>query len=59
MPAHKGELHHSTRMTEEKVREARRLWASGDYTISNLARKYEISHQSMTAILRGETWRHV
>ncbi len=59
MPASPGETHHNAKMTVQTVKEARRAYATGDFTITALADKYRISHQSMSAILHGKTWKNV
>lgn len=64
MPANKGSMHHNSKMTDEKVRVARRYHTDGDndgkvWNISELARSFGITHQSMRAILMGDTWKHV
>ena len=59
MAARPGAKHHNAKMTPAKVRAARKAYATGDWSISALARKYGLSHQSMGSLLKGETWRHV
>jgi DNA-binding XRE family transcriptional regulator len=59
MPARKGAAHHNAKMNTRKVKAARKAYETGKWTISALARKYEITRQSMHAILTGETWKHL
>lgn len=69
MPARKGTNHHASKMTEAKVRAARKSFNEGraivvdgkrvKVTIASLARKYGITHQSMNAIVHRQTWKHV
>lgn len=54
-----GARHHSAKMTTAKVRQARKSYATGKWTQTALARKYGISTQSMSQILRRDTWKHV
>lgn len=54
-----GAGHHASKMTTAKVRQARKSYATGKWTIAALARKYEITNPSMASILRGKTWKHV
>ena len=55
----KGERIGAAKMTEEKVREARRLWKSGKYTKSSLCRRYGLTRVPMDCLLTGKTWKHV
>lgn len=53
-----GELHGQARLTDEIVREARRLRSDGQ-TILSLANQYGVCRQTMSNALRGKTWAHV
>lgn len=56
----RGEQHHSSKLTEDQVLEARQLWADGTgMSIRALARQYGVSKVTMGAALRGLTWGHV
>lgn len=69
MSARKGSKHHAAKMTDATVRAARKAYESGNFivvdgkrasvTVNALARKYGVSHQTMHAILKRETWKHV
>jgi hypothetical protein len=69
MAARKGSKHHNAKLTNATVREARRVYANGSWimldgkqhpvNVSNLARKYGVSHQTMYSAIKGHTWRHV
>jgi len=59
MPARTGVKHHAAKMTAAKVRQARKSYATGNWTIVALADKYGITRQSMDAILRHKTWKSV
>lgn len=64
MPARSGSNHHSAKMTEAKVRTARKWHDEGDpkgekWSMNALAQKYGITYQSMRAIIRRESWRGV
>lgn len=53
-----GERHHNAKLTEADVREIRRLFAAGA-ACRALARRYGLSRNTMTNVVRGETWKHV
>jgi hypothetical protein len=55
----KGSNHWKAKLTEEKVREAKREHASGGVTIANLARRYGVSRGLLSRILSGHRWQHV
>lgn len=69
MAARPGGKHHAAKLTEATVKAARNTFATGKFvmldgkrwpvTASSLARKYGVTHQTMRAALRGDTWRHV
>jgi hypothetical protein len=59
MAALQGAKHHNAKMTAAKVRQARKSYDTGKWTISDLARKYGISHQTMWSIVHRKTWAHV
>jgi hypothetical protein len=53
----KLEKHGQSRLTNENVREARRLYKSGALNLSDLAIKYGISRASISNAVSGETWK--
>lgn len=59
MAARQGAKHHAAKMTTAKVRQARKSYETGKWTIKALAEKYGVSHQSMHALLNRKTWKHV
>jgi len=54
----RGVTHYAARLTEEDVREIRRL-ADAGHTHRALAARYGVSHQNINAITARKTWRHV
>lgn len=59
MSARPGDKHHNAKMTPASVRAARKLYETGEWTITALARKFNITHQTMGSLLKRQTWRHV
>lgn len=69
MAANKGSRHHASKMTEAEVRAARRSYEKGTYivvdgkrepiTVNSLARKYGVAHQTMHAVVKRKTWKHI
>lgn len=55
----KGVKHPSAKMNVTKVRQARKSYATGKWSIADLAIKYGITPQSMSQILKRQTWKHV
>ena len=55
----KGEDHHSSKLTEEDVREIRFLSSNADKSNSELAEEYGVSDGAIWRIVNGETWTHV
>jgi uncharacterized protein YjcR len=57
--AHKGAKHHNAKMTTAQVRQARKSYATGKWTLQGLADKYGVTRQSMHAVIRRDTWKHI
>lgn len=55
---HRGERHHSAKVTEQDVRHIRLLRNDG-MKVSELSEKFELSCVSVNKILSGKTWKHV
>ena len=51
-------IRRSSRMNEERVREARRLFEKGQ-SLTELARRFGASTGTMSDLVRGKTWSHV
>jgi len=56
-PSFLGTKNPAAKLTEGKVREARRVFALGDTTISGLAARYGVKRESMRDAIRGKNWR--
>jgi hypothetical protein len=69
MAANKGSAHHASKMTEADVKAARKTYDTGKFiivdgkrqpvTVNALARKYGVAHQTMHAIVKRKTWKHL
>lgn len=55
----RGENHGRAVLTEVQVRAIRAAFASGAATITELGRRFGVTPQSIFAIVRRKTWRHV
>jgi len=55
----KGEDHHKAKLTEEKVKEIRKMFATGNYTKQYLADLFGIKRSAMSRMLLGKGWKHV
>lgn len=53
-----GDSHPNSKLTEQKVREARLLHKQG-WTGRSLAKKYEVTEATMGYALNNKTWRHL
>ena len=56
---HKGERNSQAKLTEDKVREARRLHASGVTNNSNRKSYSDVHRGTIADIIKGRTWKHV
>jgi hypothetical protein len=55
----RGEQIIFAKLTEARVREARRLFATGTHTLADLAERYGVVPATVRRAVEGETWRHV
>lgn len=54
-----GERHTQTQLTEELVREIRRMYATGAYSQQKIANQFGISQATVGRIVRRIWWKHV
>jgi len=57
--APKGIAHSRAKLTEDDVREVRRLYATGKFTQQELALKFGVSQMTISNIVRRKLWKHV
>jgi hypothetical protein len=55
----RGADNHRARLTEEQVREIRRLHATGEYAFAHLGRQFGIDDTYVARIVRHVAWKHV
>ncbi len=55
----KGFHTNNAKVTEDDVREIRRLHAEGSENFSSLSRRYGVSPRSVASVVKRETWKHV
>jgi hypothetical protein len=53
----KGEKHGNSVLTKEKVLEIRKM--QGSFTKMDIAKKFNVSHKTIRAVLNRSTWQHV
>lgn len=46
-------------LTEDQVREIRRLWATGSYTQAQLGERFGTRNTNIQRIVTGQTWKYV
>jgi len=54
----RGEKQRSAKLTNEKVLEARKLYAEG-WSLKSLTQRYGITHGPLSLAIRGLTWSHI
>ena len=57
--APKGVANGGAKLTEDDVREIRRLYATGNFTRRELARQFGVSVPTISKIVNRQTWKHV
>jgi hypothetical protein len=54
-----GIAHGMAKLTEDDVRETRRLYATGEFSYRKLARRFGVAQSEIGNIVRLETWKHI
>lgn len=55
----KGESNHNSKLTNNDVQDIRWLYASGDYTITELGNKYHVAHSTISRAITRQCWKEV
>ena len=55
----KGEKHGRSKLSEEKVKEIRKLYATDDFTLEYLGKKFGVCFQLISLIVRRKIWKHI
>lgn len=58
-PSMIGEMHYRSRLTENDIREIRRLYAAGSLSQSTIGARYNLSQGNVSAIVLRRKWKHV
>jgi len=58
-PRRCGKLQPSSKLTQQDVREIRRLWPTGNYTQRQLAKRFGIHAPTINKIIHRIYWKHV
>lgn len=58
-PSVRGEDHPHAKLSEEDVREIRKLYSGGGYSHSELGKRYGVSKGAISGILSGRNWKGV
>jgi hypothetical protein len=54
-----GVAHWNARLTEDNVREIRRLYATGEFSYQELGLRFGVSKQMVSSIVHRRNWKHV
>jgi hypothetical protein len=55
----RGERIGVSKLTDEKVKEIRNLYKSGEYALRKLAEMYSVGYSTIRDIVVGKSWKHV
>lgn len=55
---HRGERVHSAKLTQEQVFAIRVLFAAGEATRYELARRFNVTHRTICYVIKGRSWKH-
>lgn len=50
---------HRSKLKEYQVVDIRKKYAAGNVTLNELAREYQVAGESISAIVKGQTWKHL
>jgi hypothetical protein len=56
---HRGSAHGMSKLTEERVREIRKLWETGTRNQALLARMFNVTPGTIRQVIKRKTWNHV
>jgi len=54
-----GEYNHQSKLTENDVKQIKKLYETGEYSIQKLGEKFGVSRGPIQSILTGKSWSHV
>lgn len=54
-----GELNPKVVLNEDKVREIRRLYSTGDFTMKQLGTRFGVSKSAIMFVVTRRSWKHV
>jgi hypothetical protein len=54
-----GKRHGNAILDEEKVREIRRLYRTGEHSYNSLAREYTVNKHTIKLVIKRKNWKHV
>lgn len=57
--AHKGEENGCAKLTEQAVKEIRKLRATGEWSLNELAREFKVSKRLVLFVVQRKSWAHV
>lgn len=57
--AYKGESHGNSKLTDEKVRQIRSMYAEGQHSYGSIASELSIAKATVAGIVKGRSWSHV
>lgn len=58
--ARPGVLHgRGTKLNDDKVRNIRKLYATGEYTLTKLAKEYGVDIALISSVVKRQAWKHV
>lgn len=59
MAAKAGARNHNAKLTAAKVRRIRNAYATGNYSLADLAKKHGVSPQNVWAVVNRRSWKQV
>ena len=54
-----GVDHHNSKLNDDKVKEIRRLYKTGNHTTRSLGLDYGVANPTILAVIHNKTWKHV
>jgi len=57
--SHQGEKSCNSKLTDESVRDIRRMWKTGKYTQTEIGRFHGVAQMTVSDVVRYATWKHM
>jgi predicted XRE-type DNA-binding protein len=54
-----GEKHYIAKLSNKQIIEIRKMWSSGDFYQTEIAKKFNVHHTNISLIVNCKSWKHI